>query len=735
MKNIGKIAAIVLLGMVGCTSPVEESTTVETTNSLLVNIDKSALSQGDNLGEVTIGAYGAGGELLEVVEGAILNSDGLYVVDVDPAEIDRVVILAGDEPKLSGAIQPTLSALNSYVIESSADALKPFYQMSKAKSEIKGGYLSANLERGVASIDIRVQSTQEVEVSSLKVSGLAQSTNLMAGYSKSVGTQAAEVELTTFSTPEDGYYRDVLLMYEQVEADIYAVIEAKFSGYSYRLEVALPETINRNERYVININSEGAKLTSELKVEDWGVKTDIDAEPSEVLAKVDSQNSLFPEGATLSASLDTIFVNPDFAGSVTLALDVNGDVQLSDPLGEFELTSAPSASPQGYENTFTLKFEAVNILKQLTYTKLFVKAAGEELYSDQYITVVRVPYRTRFAEFEGNSVGTSINYGDYRDGRLATISSLYEIESIVTESMDAQFDWLRVDPVEGTEGQYNLEGGFKPNDAEATGQLQGSSLVVTYSDGYVETFTFQRYRKSLPTVLINGQYWMKYNLRGRSNMYEDQISFDQDQADLWNYLKSATAEEFELYAGGHYKGVETTSLTLVNQTDSTLILQGYDDIPAANTNAAAADYMTPAGFILPSTDDIGNILTNNGTLTLHSTFDHIDRYNTNSGKRMQLVRTTRNIEMHGVVDYPIYSVLVASNDDPTIQLVFLSLGSQNYEGIFNPEFFGIAIDSPSNNNHYSINHTNRQMRIMSYLSSTTRSLRAVKTPVTYIVEE
>ncbi len=709
---------------------------------LYVNIDNSQRYEDEKLNAVMIGAYNKSGALLSSLNNALPNKDGLYELEIDPETVESVVVLAGDEALLPNDVSSSLSDLKKLTIGDSAEGVKPFYQMMCEGSDIKGAYATLPLVNGVAVVDVAIASNLDVELESMTITGLATKSYLMAGSPMIAGGEVSMVEVTNFGTFVEGKYSDLIYIYEQSEADVSATINATFGGYRYILEVDLPQSIKRDQRYVININSEGANLTSDLKIEGWGVENDVDAEPSEVLAIVDKTNSTFPEGTLLSATLDTIYVKPYFKGDITLTLEANSDLELSGYEGEFSVKPITPSSSGDVANSFTLTFDAVNITKQLTHSKLFVKAAGEELYSDQYVTVVREPYRTRIEGVsDAVSEATNIRYPDYKDGRLATLSSTHSIASIVSKSTDNQFNWVRVDTIYvagGTAIDYiALEGGFKPNDTEATGQKQGTNITVTYSDGYSETFTFERYRKSLPVVLISGRYWMKYNLTGKSNSYDDQIGFDMDKPDIYTYLKSATAEEFAKYAGGNYKGITTTPLTIEANPSGTLLFREYEDVSAAEMYSVAANYMTPAGFSIPTQQEIGTILHESATLNLTKPYDVIDRYNTSSGQRMQLSRSTRTVTMNGVVNYPLYLVKVAQDNNPETSLVLVAMGNQTDAVTYNPGSFAMALYNPGNNRHFTVIHSEAscQLKVSGYSSASTKVIRAIKDIAAYTITE
>ena len=64
-------------------------------------------------------------------------------------------------------------------------------------------------------------------------------------------------------------------------------------------------------------------------------------------------------------------------------------------------------------------------------------------------------------------------------------------------------------------------------------------------------------------------------MRGNSKDMKDQISFKDEQANLWDYLKSCSDEAFLFYAGDEYAGVNPTGLRLSKNEQGKLTYEGY----------------------------------------------------------------------------------------------------------------------------------------------------------------
>ncbi len=711
-------------------------TSTDNKNLLSVNIDTDSFEQITDIGSTQIGVYDKDGELLSSSTTGVPEASGLYTFDVNPTLVDRVIFISSKSLP-TDLIKAKLSETLDQSIDGAGAEAKLFYQNSATASQIKGGYLSIVPKRGTATLDIHINSTQSIVIDSCVVTGLNPSTLVVGNTSSSLASNYTPQQFTIkeFGTLDDQRrYRDVLMMNESIDADVMAKLYVKLNGADLIMNVALPQTIVRNQCYTINISSQGAKLYTSLNVEAWGENSGYDVVPSDVVAVVDTERSTIPARTRLSSTRDTLYVEAGFSGDVILAIPSDQDLTYSVAGNEFQ--TQPINNGGLITDSFKLTFDEVGISKQRTISKLYIKSAAYPEFSDQHIAVVREPYRTRFSNFNGVSTSSDIVYDNYIDGTLAEISSDYTITSINTESTDSQFNWLRVD--DGTEaGRYNLEGGFKPNDTEGTGQAQVSRLTVNYNDGMSEIFTFERKRWSVPVVYLGGRYWMKYNLRGTSNSYSDQISHSEDQPDLWNFLKTASDEDYKKYAGGHYKGLSRTPLEYGKDESGQPIFTDYDSYPARELYEESADYMTPPGYSLPTKTDIGDILSYSAVLKLKLDFDVDDRYSSNGGNRIVLTRSSRLVTFEDMEANSVFQIRIADNNNTDNYLVFFNLGTQSNSTTFNKYHTVIGTYSPGNRYHYFINHDPEilTMRYTAVYSAETRTLRAIKNEVAYIVAD
>lgn len=121
--------------------------------------------------------------------------------------------------------------------------------------------------------------------------------------------------------------------------------------------------------------------------------------------------------------------------------------------------------------------------------------------------------------------------------------------------------WVKLLPADDDPQVVRVLGGWRPNDPRADGRLQAATLVVTdRTDASVrEEYRISRRNYGLPVTWFYGVWWCKYNARGNSRQFEDQILSSADPAveagqSLFDYLRDCSPEEFRDLWGWAYQG-------------------------------------------------------------------------------------------------------------------------------------------------------------------------------------
>lgn len=713
----------------------QEKDDVSITPQLRFNISHESLTAEDKLQNVNAFMFD-NQALVKKLTNMTPNSDGFYVIGTDRVNADKLLFIAGDHAIDFETKAMSYDELQALTVEK-ADFItsfpKLYYTGEKALSSIANATLELGLTRSVARLDVKKITQLEVVVDSCVVTNLADCSFVLPGNVES--PTATEYKRQVIGTDVfagiDAGVNGVAYLYESKGHAPQVTLYTRINGVKNRLNVTLPEVIERNKRYEIAINSNGAVLYADLQILPWGEGGSSVAKPENFVPKIDLENSNFPEGVAASANLDTLYISAGFEGVFTLGLDA--PVETETKLESTHVSVRPIASPKNtyLGNRFELEVKKNDINRPDILVGMFVKSKTESQYYDKQIVIVKRGYRTRFEGLEASLLGNNAVYSEYTDGTLGRISvnGTAEVTAIETRSADSQFDWLQVAE---TEGRRSLEGGFRPNDREAVGQKQSSIVRVVFADGEVEEFLFTRMRNALPVVKLGGLYWAKYNMRGDSKSYKDQIGFDKDVDNLWEYLKTCSSDEYYFYAGAEYKGVSSSGMLLENK-DGVLVYNNYTSIPEGNLATATADTHCPAGYKIPTKTELSQIIATQVALTLPQNGSNNHYTTPANGYRYRIDRFKRDsVLIDGV---PVYNTahIMLTDINRNESIVLNGIGHQ-YNGTQTSLGHWIIGLVESGGQYYGVNNAGNAMAMQSHNGAKTRIIRCIKSPVNYIVE-
>lgn len=723
----------------------QEKEDIASMSQLRFNINHESLSMSDNLQNVNAFLFD-NNSMVRKLTNMHANSDGFYVVGTDKLNADRLLFVAGDHGVDFASESFNYDELEELVIHE-VDFISTFprlyYTGEKKLSNIGNTTLELNLTRSVARLDVKKITELEVLIDSCVVSNIADRTYLLPGnteplrsveYKKqSIGTEA----FSDIQTGVDGF----AYLYETNGQAPVVTLYVRINGVKNKLNVTLPEKIERNKRYEIGINSNGAVLYANLQVLPWNEGESSIAKPEGFVPKIDLENSVFPTGVIASESLDSLFIPAEFEGTLTLALDAPVDIETKLESSHIQVRPLQSAKSTYFSNRFELEVKKSDINRPDIVSGMFVKSKYESQYYDKQIVIEKKGYRTRFDGLEGPITGNKVVFPTYHDGHLGVINTAGSVPilSATTQSGDSQFDWLQVVKADD---RTNLEGGFKPNDVDAVGQEQTSTVTVTYVDGEVEEFMFSRKRNSIPVISQGGLYWSKFNMRGDSKSYEDQIGFDRDipQNELYEFLKTCSDEDFAYYAGAVYKGKSTQGLylkrNLENDSIPELLYEGYASIPDGQISNGPADTHCPAGYRIANLEEWQRIWFT-GAMNLPAP-GLSDYFNSSRGNNRYRIRRSfrREVEVDGVVLKNVHFLLLEDvRNYPGNQMVFNGFGAQssNTAISFN-QFIYPVITTGFTHFILDLGASRSSYGNLSGSGVHTRNIRCVKSPVNYIVE-
>lgn len=663
------------------------------------------------------------------------NSEGVYVFATDKVTANKLLFIAGSHDvdfTSSFGTYTDLTMLTTQPADFETVLPKLFYTGEQSLSSVTSATIDLNLTRSVARLDLKKVTQLEVIVDSCVISNLADRSYLLPNNA----TAITDVEYKTQSLSANAFtelnsgIEGFAYMYETDGHAPSVTLYVRINGIKNKLNVELPEKIERNKKYEIAINSSGAVLYTNLNVLPWNEGSSSVVKPENFVPKIDLTNSVFPEGVNVSATQDTLSIRADFGGTFLLTLDAPTETEVKLESSHIAITPETSTKSTYRGNVFRFDVKQSDVNTPEVIAKMFVKSRTESQFYDKYIVVVKKGYRTRFEELSGTIAGNNIEYTDYKDGFLANIISDLPIASIATVSADDQFNWLGTTEADGI--QF-LEGGFKPNDRDAVGQKQSSLLSVQYADGVTEQFVMSRRRNSLPVVRLGGLYWAKYNMRGDSKNYTDQIGFDQDVDNLWEYLQNCTDAEYAYYAGAEYKGKSTQGLYLKN-TDGRLSYEHYASIPNGQINNGTADAHCPSGYQIPSKAELTEIIATHVTMRIP---DHgAENFYTTpaNGFRYRLNRFRRNtVVVDGVAINNVDHIMLTDiNRDESI--VLNGFGHQYDSSSVAFGHWILALVNSGGTAYYGINPAGNSMSMQNQNDAKTRVIRCIKSPVSFIVE-
>ena len=609
-----------------------------------------------------------------------------------------------------------------------------FYTGEKSLSDVSELLTNVMVTRSLARLDLKIQPEINVKIDSCVITNITDRSQIFPSQSlshpdaKLISTSigGSNFTATTTETQEGFFY-----LYESHGAGSEVMFFIKLNGVANRLKVALPDRVERNKKYTITINSHGATLSSSLEVLPWGPGSDADANPEPFQPIINTEESEIPALVEVSATKDTIFV-PSIGASLTLALNTSTDTEIKTD-GDILIEPIDPATKSTYiGNKFNLSLKSKNINDPRTETRIYIKDKTISDIFDRYIVVVNLADRTSFPNIQKAAIinERSVVFNGYTDGIIANIKFSTQPISIACTTNDVDFNWLRINNTD--DNDIKLEGAFKPNDSMATGQIQESTVTIEYSGGLIEEFKFSRKRESIPVTFIGNRYWAKYNLRGNSKKYEDQIGFDKDiKGDMFEYLKTCSDDEYIYYAGANYKGISQDGMYLAKLTDNTLHYPDYSKhLNAAITNLDPT-YHCPAGYQIPNVNEFASIMSKSSHINLPGN-DIVWEYSSSGRIRLTIERHQRDsIKIDGVNTIKMYTVKIV--DKLTKEtLTWHGTGNQWSNTGTSIQYWIYATINPGGK-YYTFNNLSNKTQFEPHNSAKTRIIRCIKSPVTYVI--
>lgn len=732
MNKIGVL--LILVGVITSACQDKEYSFISPANDGKIKLYYKSISSHEELRNANAFLF-SGNILSNKQQSQTSDPNHLFEIDIKTSSSDKLLFLAGDN-QLNLSSDVSLSQLKTTTTPI-ADFISSFpqvyYTAEKELSANTGSSLDLFLSRSTAVIDLKITSNIQIQFDSCVISNIADRAFVFQNDRIPSETKfiAARFNAKAFNNFAENLLPNFAYLYESNGQAPTATFYTHVNGDNKSISVQLPENIERNKRYEIRFEYDGAKLYTNLQVVPWEDGGSVNARPeSSFIPTFNVHNSELPAFASFNSDKNKLIV-ASCDTSFILAIDapVELDAKIENPnIRIIPLTDASAEYPLG--NRFRLEFKQSAINAETEEIRLYVKSKLLSQYNGQYLTIEKKANRLQFKEYTGQLDKTNIQYADYIDGVLSKVHILEAPIAIHTKSIDNQYNWIRI--LKKSANNFELQGGFYPNDTEAVGQTQTSTLYVQFKDGAIEKYAIKRQRHAIPVVHIGNRYWSKYNMRGNSKSYADQIKFDQN-SDFWEFLKTCSSDEYIYYAGAQYKGLNRTGLYLQNNNNR-LMYPEYHSIPDAPIFNASPNLHCPPGYQLPSQWDFNELLNDTQQLTLNPNGQHTDYISINN-REFRIERyQRRGVQISGVTLEEAHHIKLT--DKKTNQSIVLNGLPHQYSGN-NGVAFGHLIFATINTrpDYIDLNFTTNRFRYQYHNNSKTKIVRCVKSPTPYIINE
>ncbi len=469
------------------------------------------------------------------------------------------------------------------------------------------------LTRGVARFDLHIRTVGPAQIEQLTLEGAALRTGIIAGKDP-VATDRGDI---TFR-PDSPYTKDtpgVAYVYEQTNSDLVLRADAIVNGKRYELEAKLPESIRRNCIYIVTLLKDVADQEAQLTVEPWENGGDIGMIPDwngQII--VDTDQSELPSGAVVSDDKTTLTL-PHDPTELTLVLDCNDELELI-PVTGYPLTIEPDNSTRGVDgkNRFRVSKPLYVPGKPADEIILQFRRQGlNETYPEDQIVLHLSANPVRLeGPISFDMENHSFDFGRYVENELGRFI-LPADKELAVEFEEGEDPWVQLSPI-GNEAQtIRVLGGWKPNDPSANGRTQTATLVIrnTNDGSGREEYRISRRNYGLPVTWFHGVWWCKYNARGNSRSFDDQILSSADPAaaagkSVFDYLRDCSPEEFYNLWGWAYQGDSGIGMRVVEK-NGILVMEGFSTNVSAHINKLPANTLAPDGYELPSMEEFNRV--------------------------------------------------------------------------------------------------------------------------------
>ena len=476
--------------------------------------------------------------------------------------------------------------------------------------------VALSLTRGVARIDLRLRVAGQAAVETFTLCDAARTGYLLPRESVSTPDGAGYADLEgALPQPLTDDTPGVAYLYEQENTRLRVRIEATIDGRPCTLEGALPQTLVRNRVYTVTLRKDVTDTEARLEVEAWndGGATDLAPDTDSPL-RVDTSRSRIPEDVRIGED-GRMLELPYTATEILLAVESDSQLEVL-PHAAFPLTveEVSTGSSPDDMNLFRIRKSLYAPNRPSSEIPVLFRRKGlEQVYPEDRI-LLRLeanPSRVEGGVSFDNSAYT-VDFGRYVDNELC-LFVLPEEKQLAVEFDSGEDSWIQVSESADRSNAFRVLGGWRPNDTTANGRRQAARLVISNrADGSQrEEYTIVRRNWGLPVTWFHGVWWCKYNARGNSRRFEDQVLSSADPAvqagkRVIDYLSSCTTSEFYDLWGWAYQGDSGQGLRVVDR-DGVAVLDGFASDASVHINKLPADALSPDGYELPTMEEFNRV--------------------------------------------------------------------------------------------------------------------------------
>ena len=604
------------------------------------------------------------------------------------------------------------------------------------------------LTHGTARLDLRLRVAGTVSVDRVTLLNAASTGYLLPRepVATPAGSELADFEPSgslplTEDTPGLAY------LHEQDNASLRIRLEGQIDGKPYTLESALPRPVLRNRIYTVTLRKDVIDTEARLTVEAWTDGGETAVEPDlDTPLTVDADRSSIPADVRIAEAGRTL-VLPYTETEILLAVTSDSQLEVL-PLTEFPLTVEEVSTGSGPDdmNLFRIHKSLYAPNRPAAEVEVRFRRKGlEQVYPEDRILLQLAANPSRIeGDLDFDNAAYTVDFDRYVENELGRFV-LPEGKELFVEFDDDEDPWVLISASSERSDTFRVVGGWRPNDPTANGRRQSARLVIcNREDGSMrEEYTIVRRNWGLPVTWFHGVWWCKYNARGNSRSFEDQVLSSADPAamagkSLFDYLASCTAEEFYDLWGWAYQGDSGVGMRVVEQ-DGKAVMEGFSTDISAHINRLPADALSPEGYELPSMEEFNRVFDAtdyiwmmwSGTHTLKVPWEGHSRVSRSQQRRNGLTIGTLSLN-------DLLSVRMWSPDFPSDEgITWYGPGAQwNADGIMHSNHYNnilFSVHSPEGSGWY-INGGLGNMYMTKNGAGTrdTRILRFKKSDVEYI---